>query len=94
VKPYTHIGLPVQEMRIPDSLLRIKAYKAHGIETKHPAGFPIALPEFLIRAYTDEGKVVFELFAGSGTAILVGQRTARAVRAIALAPASVDLAAV
>jgi DNA modification methylase len=81
-------------MRIPDSVLRINRYKDHGIETTHPAGFPIALPEFVMRIDTDEGGVVFELFAGLGTAILVGQRTARAVRAIALPPASVDLAAV
>ncbi|PWS35186.1 DNA modification methylase [Falsiroseomonas bella] len=92
VKAYTHIGLPVQEMRIPDSVLRITRHKGRGIETEHPAVFPVALPEFLMRAYTDEGDVVFEPFAGSGTTILAGQRTGRRVRAIELAPAYVDLA--
>jgi hypothetical protein len=65
VKAYTHVGLPVQEMRIPDSVLRITRHKGRGIETEHPAVFPVALPEFLMRAYTDEGDVVFEPFAGS-----------------------------
>ncbi len=92
VKAYTHIGLPVQEMRIPDSVLRITRHKGRGIETEHPAVFPVALPEFLMRAYTDEGEVVFEPFGGSGTTILAGQRTGRRVRAIELAPAYVDLA--
>ncbi len=92
VKAYTHAGLPVQEMRIPDSVLRITRHKGRGIETEHPAVFPGALPEFLMRAYTDEGEVVFEPFAGSGTTILAGQRTGRKVRAIELAPAYVDLA--
>jgi DNA modification methylase len=92
VKAYTHIGLPVQEMRIPDSVLRITRHKGRGIETEHPAVFPVALPEFLMRAHTDEGEVVFEPFAGSGTTILAGQRTGRRVRAIELAPAYVDLA--
>jgi DNA modification methylase len=92
VKAYTHIGLPVQEMRIPDSVLRITRHKGRGIETDHPAVFPVALPEFLMRAYTDEGETVFEPFAGSGTTILAGQRTGRSVRAIELAPAYVDLA--
>jgi DNA modification methylase len=92
VKAYTHIGLPVQEMRIPDSVLRITRHKGRGIETEHPAVFPVALPEFLMRAYTDEGDVVFEPFGGSGTTILAGQRTGRRVRAIELAPAYVDLA--
>jgi DNA modification methylase len=92
VKAYTHIGLPVQEMRIPDSVLRITRHKGRGIETEHPAVFPVALPEFLMRAYTDEGDVVFEPFGGSGTTILAGQRTGRRVRAVELAPAYVDLA--
>jgi DNA modification methylase len=92
VKAYTHIGLPVQEMRIPDSVLRITRHKGRGIETEHPAVFPVALPEFLMRAYTDVGEVVFEPFAGSGTTILAGQRIGRLVRAIELAPAYVDLA--
>jgi DNA modification methylase len=92
VKAYTHIGLPVQEMRIPDSVLRITRHKGRGIETEHPAVFPVALPEFLMRAYTDEGDVVFEPFGGSGTTILAGQRSGRRVRAIELAPAYVDLA--
>ncbi|HEV7266165.1 MAG TPA: DNA methyltransferase [Falsiroseomonas sp.] len=92
VKAYTHIGLPVQEMRIPDSVLRITRHKGRGIETEHPAVFPVALPEFLMRAYTDEGDIVFEPFGGSGTTILAGQRTGRRVRAIELAPAYVDLA--
>lgn len=92
VKAYTHIGLPVQEVRIPDAVLRITRHKGRGIETEHPAVFPVALPEFLMRAYTDEGEAVFEPFAGSGTTILAGQRTGRRVRAIELAPAYVDLA--
>ncbi|MBB5688581.1 DNA modification methylase [Roseomonas alkaliterrae] len=92
VKAYTHIGLPVQESRIPDSVLRITRHKGRGIETEHPAVFPVALPEFLMRAYTDEGEAVFEPFAGSGTTLLAGQRIGRQVRAIELAPAYVDLA--
>ncbi|WP_027282002.1 site-specific DNA-methyltransferase [Roseomonas gilardii] len=92
VKAYTHVGLPVQEMRIPDSVLRITRHKGRGIETEHPAVFPVALPEFLMRAYAEEGDIVFEPFGGSGTTILAGQRIGRRVRAIELAPAYVDLA--
>jgi DNA modification methylase len=88
----THEGRPIQPFRVPDSVLRITRHKARGIETEHPAVFPVALPEFLMRAYTDEGEVVLEPFAGSGTTILAGQRTGRCVRAIELAPQYVDLA--
>ena len=92
VKAYTHAGLPVQEMRIPDSVLRITRHKGRGIETEHPAVFPVALPELLLQSYANLGDAVFEPFAGSGTTILAGQRTGRRVRAIELAPAYVDLA--
>lgn len=73
-------------------MLRITRHKARGIETEHPAVFPVALPDFLMRAYADEGDVVLEPFAGAGTTIIAGQRTGRRVRAIELAPTYVDLA--
>ena len=92
VGEWTHAGQGVQETRIPDNVLRITRHKARGIETEHPAVFPVKLPEFLMRTFSDEDALVFEPFAGSGTTILAGQRTGRAVRAIELAPAYVDLA--
>ncbi|OYW09609.1 MAG: DNA modification methylase [Rhodospirillales bacterium 12-71-4] len=92
VGEWQHAGQGVQETRIPDNVLRITRHKARGIETEHPAVFPVALPDFLMRAYADEGDVVFEPFAGAGTTIIAGQRTSRRVRAIELAPAYVDLA--
>lgn len=92
VGEWQHAGQGVQETRIPDNVLRITRHKARGIETEHPAVFPVALPDFLMRAYADEGDVVFEPFAGAGTTIIAGQRTGRRVRAIELAPAYVDLA--
>ena len=92
ISEYQHAGLPVQDFRIPDNVLRLTRHKGRGIETEHPAVFPVALPAFLMRAYADEGDVVFEPFAGAGTSIIAGQRTGRRVRAIEFAPAYVDLA--
>jgi DNA modification methylase len=92
VGEWCHAGQEVQAMRIPDNVLRITRHKARGIETEHPAVFPVRLPEFLMRTYADDGDVVFEPFCGSGTTLLAGQRTGRQVRAIELAPAYVDLA--
>jgi DNA modification methylase len=92
VGDWQHAGQGVQETRIPDNVLRITRHKARGIETEHPAVFPVALPDFLLRAYADASDVVFEPFGGAGTTIIAGQRTGRLVRAIELAPAYVDLA--
>lgn len=91
VGDWQHAGQGVQEFRIPDNVLRITRHKARGIETEHPAVFPVGLPEFVMRSYADEGDALFEPFSGSGTTILAGQRTGRRVRAIELAPAYVDL---
>jgi DNA modification methylase len=92
VGEWQHAGQGVQETRIPDNVLRITRHKARGIETEHPAVFPVALPDFLMRAYADAGDIVFEPFAGAGTTLIAGQRTGRCVRAIELAPAYIDLA--
>ncbi|GIX11777.1 site-specific DNA-methyltransferase [Elioraea sp.] len=92
VGEWTHAGQGVQETRIPDNVLRITRHKARGIETEHPAVFPVALPEFVMSTYSAEGDVVFEPFAGSGTTIIAGERTGRCVRAIELAPEYVDVA--
>jgi DNA modification methylase len=92
VRAYTHAGRAVQAMRIPDSVLRITRHKARGIETGHPAVFPIALPAFLMEAFTAPSEAIYEPFAGAGTTLLAGQRTGRRVLAMELAPAYVDLA--
>lgn len=89
---WSHAGEGVQEMRIPDNVLRITRHKARGIETGHPAVFPVALPEFIMNAYSNPCDVVFEPFAGSGTGIIAAERSSRQARAIELAPEYVDLA--
>ena len=91
VGEWTHAGQGVQEMRIPDTVLRINRHKARGIETQHPAVFPTALPAFVMNAYSDDGDVIYEPFSGSGSTIIAGQQTGRRVRAIELAPAYVEV---
>jgi len=92
VGEWTHAGQGVQETRIPDNVIRITRHKARGIETEHPAVFPVALPEFVMRAYSSEREIIYEPFAGSGTSIIAAERTRRRARAIELAPEYVDVA--
>ena len=54
--------------------------------------FPVALPEFVIDAYTDLGDIVFEPFGGSGTTMLAAERTGRICRSVEIAPQYVDVA--
>jgi DNA modification methylase len=92
VREWTHAGQGVQETRIPDSVIRITRHNGRGIETEHPAVFPVALPEFVMRGYSNESDIIYEPFAGSGTTVLAGERIGRRVMAIELAPQYVDLA--
>ena len=43
----------------------------------HPATFPIALPTWFIKLFTDEGDVVLDPFAGSGTTLLAARNLNR-----------------
>lgn len=52
--------------------------------------FPIGLPDFLVRAFTDPGELVFEPFAGSGSTLIACEELGRPCRAIELAPAYCD----
>jgi DNA modification methylase len=90
---WQHAGLPTQETRIPDSVIRLMRHKGKiGKDIDHPAVFPVALPEFVITAFTDPNDLVFEPFGGSGSTLLACQRTGRQGRAVEIAPEYVDVA--
>ena len=90
---WTHAGQPTQDTRIPDSVIRVMRHKGKiGQDIDHPAVFPVALPQFVIEAYSDEGNLVFEPFGGSGTTMLAAQRTGRICRTVEIAPEYVDVA--
>ncbi len=90
---WAHKGQPTQDNKVPDSVIRIMRHKGKiGQGIDHPAVFPVALPEFVIEAYSDTGNVVFEPFGGSGSTMLAAQRTGRRCRSVEIAPEYVDVA--
>lgn len=90
---WNHVGTVTQDFRIPDSVVRIMRHKGKiGQDIDHPAVFPVALPQFMLESYTDEGEIVFEPFCGSGTTMLAAERTGRRCRAVEIAPEYVDVA--
>jgi len=44
---------------------------------KHSATFPIALPDYFIRLFTDEGDWVLDPFVGSGTSLVAAKNSGR-----------------
>lgn len=82
-----------QPFKVPDSVLRINRECARGIHTaNHPAVFPIALPEFIMKTWSQPDDVVYEPFAGSGTSIIAAENLQRRCYAMEIEPTYCQLA--
>jgi site-specific DNA-methyltransferase (adenine-specific) len=63
--------------KYPSSVQFIKADENANNKRVHPTQKPVALFEYLIKTYTNEGDVVFDGFAGSGTTAIAAINTNR-----------------
>lgn len=59
--------------------------------TGHPAAFPVGLPAFFMRGYTDPGDVVFDPFGGSGSVLVAAQELERRARLMEISPRYCDV---
>jgi DNA modification methylase len=57
----------------------------------HPAAYPVGLPEFFVKAYTDPGDLVYDPFMGSGSTLLAGENQKRPVCGIEISPGYCDV---
>jgi len=57
----------------------------------HPAAYPVGLPEFFIKAYTDPDDVVFDPFMGSGSTLMAAEKNGRNAYGLELSPLYMDL---
>lgn len=71
----------------PSNVIEIAA----GGTGDHPAQFPLELPAWFIRAFSDEGDVVFEPFAGSGQTIIACEQEARHGYGVEISPGYCDV---
>lgn len=93
IKPPTSPDKFGQAYKVPDSIIRINRENTRGIYTEyHPAVFPVALPEFAMKTWSQPGDIVYEPFCGSGTSIIAGERIRRRVYAMEIEPSYCDLA--
>lgn len=81
-----------QAHKIPDSVIRMPSEKLRGIHDAHPAVFPVALPEFIFKTWSQPYDLVYEPFSGSGTSIIATERLHRRCYAIDIEPTYCDLA--
>ena len=74
---FSHGG-PVQDFKVPDSVLRITPQRDGGAwNAAHPAIFPVELPGELIAAFSRIGDWVIDPFCGSGTTLLAAKELGR-----------------
>jgi DNA modification methylase len=72
----------------PSNVLEISGVES-GIA--HTAMFPIGLPEFFVKAYTDEGDTVYDPFMGSGSTLLAAHNQHRIAYGMEISPAYCDI---
>jgi len=61
--------------------------------TGHTAAFPVGLPQWFIRVYSDPGDTVYDPFGGSGSTLMACEREGRQGRAMEISPRYCDIAA-
>lgn len=57
----------------------------------HSAAFPVGLPSFFIKAYTDERDSVYEPFCGSGTTLIAAEQLGRKCYGMEISPQYCDV---
>ena len=87
-REYAHgnIGVPSltrDGIALPSNVLRVSG----GTEATHAAAFPVALPEFFIKAFSDPGDTILDPFCGSGTTIVAAHKEGRRGFGVELSPA-------
>jgi DNA modification methylase len=74
-------------LALPSNVIEIPAGGTGG----HPAAFPVALPAWFLRAYTDPGDTAFDPFAGSGSALIAAHLEDRIGYGVEISPAYCDV---
>ena len=57
----------------------------------HTAAFPVGLPDFFIRAYSDAGDAIFDPFMGSGSTLIAAAKNERIGYGLELSPGYCDV---
>lgn len=74
-------------MALPGNVLEVNGQT----EAEHNAAYPVGLPEFFIKAFSDDGDAVYDPFMGSGTTLIACEQHGRVAYGVELSPAYCDV---
>lgn len=90
---WSHGLAPTQSTKIPDSVIRIMRHKhTGGIESGHPAIYPVDFAAELILAYSSEGQLICDPFMGSGSTGVAAVNSGRKFVGVEIEPKYFDIA--
>ncbi len=87
----SHLGRPIQPLKIPDSVIRVGREMRRNIG--HPAPFPVTFASHLIRSFCPAGANVLDPFAGSGSTLVAAAQLGRKAIGIELSENYCEIAA-
>jgi len=79
-----------ETLKYPQSILKFQ--KPHPSKAIHPTQKPLALMEYLIKTYTDEGDLVLDFTCGSGTTLVAAEKLNRRWIGIEINPEYCEIA--
>lgn len=77
----------VDDIARPGNVVDIPNNPANHGGASHSAAFPVGLPEFFIKAFSDAGDTIMDPFCGSGTTLVAAHRLGRRGLGVELSPA-------
>ena len=57
----------------------------------HAAAYPVKLPEFFIKAYSEKSDIIYDPFCGSGTTLIAAEQLERTCYGVEISPAYCDV---
>ena len=75
-------------MARPSNVIELPAESGQG---NHSAPYPVALPEFFIKAFSDSGDMIFDPFMGSGTTMIAAEKNGRHACGTEISPRYCDV---
>ena len=79
-------GVRREGFALPSNVLTIYNSPEQTKDTEHVATFPIALPSFFVKAFSDESDAIYDPFLGSGTTMLAAEQLNRRCYGMEISP--------